>query len=64
MNIREPDVPALNTDFIVYLIPGCGYHWEGEGDYENYCSEDGFETAKQAEADAVAYLQSVDDSVS
>ena len=49
------------TDFIVYEIAGHGYHWEGKGIYEDYCSDKGFDMPSEAAADAMAFLQSLDD---
>ena len=37
------------------------HHWEGCGQYDEYCSEDGFETEGDAVNNAIAFLQSLVD---
>lgn len=46
-------------DFTVYEIPGYGWHWEGQGSYSEFCSEDGFETEQAAIDDATTFLSTV-----
>lgn len=36
------------------------YHWEGLGAYDEYCSEDGFQTVEKAIADAEACIAQLD----
>lgn len=44
-----------NIDYAISNIYGL-FHWEGLGEYSEYCSEDVFETPTEAEADAQSFL--------
>jgi hypothetical protein len=48
-----------NQAFSIYILNGL-YEWEGLGRYEDYCSEDGFETEAEAILDAIFFLESLD----
>lgn len=43
-----------------YQVDGL-WHWEGEDKYEDYCSEDGFESKRDCVNDAIAFLDSVEE---
>ena len=38
-----------------------GYHWQGEGRYENVCSEDGFPSIEEAASDVIFWLHRAND---
>ncbi len=38
-----------------------GYHWQGEGRYEEICSEDGFASLEEAASDVIFWLHRAND---
>lgn len=51
---------VTTANFETYEINGC-WHWEGLGEYADYCSEDGFEDLADCITDALDFLQGLDD---
>jgi hypothetical protein len=48
-----------DNDFKTYQINAL-WHWEGLGVFEDYCSEDGFESEQDCIKDAEQYLTLID----